>query len=160
MPESGAPEQPRWQLEPETRTLRLLQTAMSDAELALARRMAVNLTDLAAMGHLTFAVQPMGPRELSDRLGITPAAATELVDRLERAGHLERRRDTADRRRIHLIPTMSAIDQVTEELRPLIDALNAVVTAYSGAERAAVSRYLSDVLDAYHRFAHESKGSE
>jgi hypothetical protein len=35
-----------------------------------------------------------------------------------------------------------------------------VVTEYSGPERAAVSRYLSDVLDAYHQFAHQSKGSE
>jgi DNA-binding MarR family transcriptional regulator len=156
MPESGVQIEPRWQLEPETKTLRLLQTAMADAEVALARRLAVNLTDLAAMGHLTFAVQPMGPRELSDRLGITPAAATDLVDRLERAGHLERRRDTVDRRRVHLIPTRSALDQVAEELRPLIAALNAVITGYSGAERAAVSRYLNDVRDVYHRFAHES----
>jgi DNA-binding MarR family transcriptional regulator len=156
MPESGVQIEPRWQLEPETKTLRLLQTAMADAEVALARRLAVNLTDLAAMGHLTFAVQPMGPRELSDRLGITPAAATDLVDRLERAGHLERRRDTVDRRRVHLIPTRSALDQVAEELRPLIAALNAVITGYSGAERAAVSRYLNDVRDVYHRFANES----
>lgn len=69
----------------------------------------------------------MGPRQLSGRLGIAPGAATELVDRLERAGHLERRRDTVDRRRVHLIPTASALDQVGEELRPLIAALDSVV---------------------------------
>jgi DNA-binding MarR family transcriptional regulator len=137
----------------------LLQTAMSEAEIALAHRLAMHLTDLEAMGHLTFAPQPMGPRELSDRLGITPAAATDLVDRLERAGHLERRRDTVDRRRVHLIPTARALDQVAEQLRPLISALDAVVSGYSDTEREAVSRYLRDVLDVYHRFAYESAGS-
>jgi DNA-binding MarR family transcriptional regulator len=145
-----------WQFQPETKALRLLQTAMADAEVALARRMAMNLTDLTAMGHLTFAAQPMGPRELSEHLGITPAAATDLVDRLERAGHLERHRDTVDRRRVHLIPTTSALDQVAKELRPLIAMLDAVVERYGDAERDAVSRYLGDVLGVYDRFAHES----
>jgi DNA-binding MarR family transcriptional regulator len=149
-----------WQLQPETKALRLLQTAMADAEVALARRLTMNLTDLTAMGHLTFAPQPMGPRELSERLGITPAAATDLVDRLERAGHLQRHRDTVDRRRVHLIPTSSALDQVAKELRPLIAMLNAVVDSYSDAERDAVSRYLADVLGVYDRFARESQVSE
>ena len=151
---------PRWQLQPETKALRLLQTAMADAEVALARRLTMNLTDLTAMGHLTFAPHPMGPRELSERLGITPAAATDLVDRLERAGHLQRHRDTVDRRRVHLIPTSSALDQVAKELRPLIAMLDAVVDGYSDAERDAVSRYLADVLGVYDRFARESQVSE
>jgi DNA-binding MarR family transcriptional regulator len=143
-----------WQSELETQKLRLLQTAMADAEVALARRLVMNRTDLAAMSHLTFAPQPIGPRELSFRLGITPAAATDLIDRLERAGHLERRRNTVDRRRVHLIPTASAIQQVADELRPLIAALNAVTSGFSEAEREAVSRYLAEVLDVYQRFAH------
>ena len=156
----GSESHPRWQLQPETKALRLLQTAMADAEVALARRLTMNLTDLTAMGHLTFAPHPMGPRELSERLGITPAAATDLVDRLERAGHLQRHRDTVDRRRVHLIPTSSALDQVAKELRPLIAMLDAVVDGYSDAERDAVSRYLADVLGVYDRFARESQVSE
>jgi DNA-binding MarR family transcriptional regulator len=160
MPAVGHESHPRWHLQPETKALRLLQTAMADAEVALARRLTMNLTDLTAMGHLTFAPQPMGPRELSERLGITPAAATDLVDRLERAGHLQRHRDTVDRRRVHLIPTSSALDQVAKELRPLIAMLDAVVDSYSDAERAAVSRYLADVLGVYDRFARESQVSQ
>jgi DNA-binding MarR family transcriptional regulator len=105
------------------------------------------------------AAQPMGPRELSERLGITSAAATDLVDRLERAGHLERHRDAVDCRRVHLIPTTSALDQVAKELRPLIAMLEAVAERYSDAERDAVSRYLGDVLGVYDRFAHESRVS-
>jgi DNA-binding MarR family transcriptional regulator len=152
MSEKGGRQRPGRQSAPETRALRLLQTAMDDAEAALARRLTMNHTDLNAMAHLTFAPEAIGPRELSGRLGITPAAATDLVDRLERAGHLERRRDTVDRRRVHLIPTRSALDQVAEELRPLVSALDSVVSQYSDAERAAVRRYLADALEAYRQF--------
>jgi DNA-binding MarR family transcriptional regulator len=77
-----------------------------------------------------------------------------------RAGHLQRHRDTVDRRRVHLIPTSSALDQVAKELRPLIAMLDAVVDSYSDAERDAVSRYLADVLGVYDRFAQESQVSE
>jgi DNA-binding MarR family transcriptional regulator len=150
MSEKGGRQRPGRQSAPETRALRLLQTAMGDAEAALARRLTMNHTDLNAIAHLTFAPEAIGPRELSGRLGITP---TDLVDRLERAGHLERRRDTVDRRRVHLIPTRSALDQVAEELRPLVSALDSVVSQYSDAERAAVRRYLADALEAYRQFA-------
>ena len=145
--------------QPETSALRLLQTAMGETEVALSRRLGMSHTDLTAMAHLTFTPQAMGPRELSGRLGITPGAATELVDRLERAGHLQRRRDTVDRRRVHLIPTVSALDQVRLELRPLIAALDSVVTEYSEEERAAIRRYLADVLDVYQRFAASTPGA-
>jgi DNA-binding MarR family transcriptional regulator len=39
-----------------------------------------------------------GPGELERLLSLSPAAATALLGRLERAGHVERQHDTADRR--------------------------------------------------------------
>ncbi|MDN5804814.1 MAG: MarR family transcriptional regulator, partial [Microlunatus sp.] len=90
----------RWRVEPETQALRRLQTAMTDAQSGLSRRLEIGLTDMAAMTHLAGAGRPVGPTWLSARLGLTPAAATELVDRLERAGHLARERDQTDRRRV------------------------------------------------------------
>src|ERR671932_2615494 len=92
---------------PETTALRALQGAIGEAELALARRMHLNPTDLSAMGHLAFAEDSLGTGELTSRLGISPAATTELVDRLERAGHVLRRRDESDRRREPVTPTPS-----------------------------------------------------
>ncbi|MGI3781126.1 MAG: MarR family transcriptional regulator, partial [Janthinobacterium lividum] len=64
-------------------------------------RASPRLGDVAA-AHLTSAPEPVGPGEPSGRPGTTPGATTELVDRLERAGHLERRRDTQDRGRVQL----------------------------------------------------------
>jgi hypothetical protein len=60
MSEKGGRQRPRRQSAPETRALRLLQTAMGDAEAALARRLTMNHTDLNAIAHLTFA--PRGDR--------------------------------------------------------------------------------------------------
>lgn len=154
MTDAGGPRE-EWASHPETADLRRLQTAMEEAQLALSRRMRMGTTDLAAMAHLSFAERLMGPRELSGRLGITPGAATELVDRLEHAGHVERRRDTVDRRRVHLVPTTSAIEEVGHHLRPLVSALDRIVEHYPPAERELIRRFLGEVIQTYHAFAAE-----
>lgn len=122
------------------------------AEQALARRMGVNGTDLSAMGHIGAAEPPIGPRELSLRLGLSPAAVTEVVDRLEDAGHLVRERDTRDRRRVQLRASTSAIAQVLTELAPLTGELDALADSFSDAERVAIRRYLEGAVAAYTRF--------
>ena len=133
--------------------LRRLQSAMGDAEATLAHRLGIGPTDLAAVTHLTFAPAPIGPRELSGRLGITPGATTELVDRLERAGHLARRRDTVDRRRVQLHASASTLQEVAGTLGPLLTALDAVAAGLDAHDREVVTRYLADVLAAYEGFA-------
>jgi DNA-binding MarR family transcriptional regulator len=146
----------RWQVEPETRALRTLQTAMTDAETALARRMRLGQTDMAAMTHLASARQPVGPGWLSARLGLTPAAATELVDRLEKVGHLARERDRSDRRRVNLIPTASSLIEVNDHLRPLLDAVDAVAEEFTDDERAAILRFLTEVSAIYGAFSNRT----
>ncbi len=142
-----------WRGEPETHRLRALQTAMAEAELAMGRRMGMRASDLSAMGHLTFAAGPLGPSDLSARLGLTPPAVTELVDRLERAGHVDRRRDTTDRRRVNLVPTPTALAEVRSELAPLMTAVDEILQGYDGADRAVVGRFLDDMVTAYADFA-------
>lgn len=142
-----------WHAEPETRQLRLLQSAMTDAETALARRLEMGHTDVVAMTHLAAAQEPVGPGWLSHRLGLTPAAATELVDRLERVGHVARSRDHADRRRVNLIPTAASLQTVQGQVRPLMDAVDAAASAYSDEERETIRRFLAEVIDIYADYA-------
>lgn len=150
-PSRGAPERP--QHAPETVALRDLATAGSEASTALARRMTMHPTDLAAMSHIAYAADPLGPRELSSRLGITPAAMTDVVDRLEAAGHLLRERDTTDRRRVRLVATESANEEVRRELRELLDTLDAITEGFTPTEREAIQRYLAAATDAYRHYA-------
>lgn len=45
-----------------------------------------------------------GPVETGERGRVRVVEASELLDRLKRGGHLERRRDMTDRRRVSLQP--------------------------------------------------------
>ncbi|TQM55074.1 MarR family winged helix-turn-helix transcriptional regulator [Humibacillus xanthopallidus] len=141
---------------PETVALRDLATAGSEASTALARRMTMHPTDLAAMSHIAYAAEQLGPGELSSRLGITPAATTDLIDRLEAAGHLLRERNPADRRRVRLVPTESAKAAVRGQLADLLERLDAVSEDFTPSERAAIQRYLEAAAAAYRAFAQDS----
>jgi len=150
-------DEPESRSEPETLALRALQTAMTEAEAALGRRMRMHPTDLAAMGYLTWADEPVGPGELGQRLGISPAAATELVDRLTAAGHVERHRDLADRRRIRLQTTPEATGAVLGHLGSLIGDVDAAVRDLPADERAVVQRFLARVTGVYTAWADDAR---
>ena len=70
-----------------------------------ARLHGLHPTDLRALIHLLDAARPGTPATpgwLADQLGLDASSVTALVHRLEELGHVRRRRDTADRRRVLL----------------------------------------------------------
>ena len=144
--------------EPETFALRRLQVAMSEAQQALGRRLRMFPTDLAAMSHLAASPGAMGPTDLAGRLGLSPGATTELVDRLEKAGHLVRERDLADRRRVRLTASDSAREEVMDRLGALIDGLDAVAEEFDDDEREVVRRYLDRAIGVYRSYAEDEAG--
>ena len=66
---------------------------------------------------------PMGPRQLAEKLQMSPAGITKLVDRLERRGLVQRRRHPADRRRSLVFVTEKALVSSfqREQVRELIE---------------------------------------
>jgi DNA-binding MarR family transcriptional regulator len=127
--------------------LRRVLRASHEADLALARRMELGLNDVAALDLLALE-GPQGAAQIARRLGMRPASATVLVDRLEAAGHVERTRDDADRRRVTVAPTMQAYRDALAAMAPLLQALEAAVADLDAAERAVVDRYLTRVAEA------------
>lgn len=97
---------------------------------------------LARSGSLT-------PTELSDRLGLSPAATTNVLHRLESLGHAERAGNDADGRSVRISATPSATRAAGERLRPLITAMSDRMARYSPEELALVVGFLGDVADAY-----------
>lgn len=123
-----------------TARMREVLLAQGEFELALARHLGLRPMDLHAMSHLAGA--PMGPVELAGRLGISSGSGTELADRLERAGHLHRRRTEQDRRRVVLEPDEAAVARLVRALAPLVADLDDLVAGYTDTEREVVTRYL------------------
>ncbi|NAZ75142.1 MarR family transcriptional regulator [Kineococcus sp. T13] len=67
-------------------------------------------TDASALVHIVGAEErgePLTQAELSRLVGLTTGATSSLLNRLEAVGHVERRRDRADRRVVTLRSTAS-----------------------------------------------------
>lgn len=123
--------------------LRDLNRATADVERALAEHMHLRPMDYDAIGHLMESERsPLGTLELAARLRISPGSATELVDRLERAGHVARERSPRDRRRVQLTVQPQAVDQVIGGLTPLFRTLDDLADEYSEEQQRAIADYL------------------
>lgn len=125
--------------------VRMLLHAGREMHASMSRQLGMGDTDLNAMDELVRSPAPIGPVELGHRLGIRSASATVLVARLQAAGHVDRRPNELDRRRITLHPTESAKDEVSRTLRPLIAAIDEATAKLTPDEARAVLTYLTDV---------------
>jgi DNA-binding MarR family transcriptional regulator len=63
--------------------------------------------------------QPITIGELANRLGLSAAATTALVDRLEATGHVSRARDATDRRRVTVAMQETALRVASAFFVPL-----------------------------------------
>lgn len=127
--------------------VRDLQRAQDELARALASRLRLRTLDYAAMTHLLAADPPLGPAELAARLGISSGSGTELADRLERAGHLRRRRAVDDRRRVVLEPDEGSVARMLGELAPLFDELDRLAGTFAPDEQTTIVRYLTEAAE-------------
>ena len=128
------------------RALRELLDVSAAVRPTVADRAGVTETELVALEHLIGA--PLGPAEVARLLGVTSAAATGIVDRLARRGHVERRAHPSDRRRTELVITDSAREDVLAHLLPMFRALAALDADLDDEERQVVDRYLRRATEA------------
>ncbi len=130
-------------------TLALLRTLTQLAEQvppAVARRAALTHNELRALEHLMN--QPMGPGELSRLLGVSSAAASGIIDRLEAHGHAQRAAHASDGRRTSVTISASGREEVIGFLMPMFRELAIIDAELDDAERAAVDRFLTGAIRA------------
>lgn len=159
---TGAPAQPGPQIPPVDPLGARLQVLLRASDLVsrgMARRLGVNMTDLAALTHLLGA-QPMGPAELGALLDLSSASTTALTQRLEAMGHVERRPHPNDRRRLVLEPTDHARQEAFALLVPLLAGMHAVAGTLTPAEQAVVERWLTGATEVFLRSARELAAGE
>ncbi|WP_242676688.1 MarR family transcriptional regulator [Rhodococcus sp. ABRD24] len=116
-----------------------------------ARRNGLNPTDLRAVIVLLDAHRagaPATPGLLGEQLGINSASTTALIDRLERADHIRRVRDSVDRRRVLLEVTPSTVDLGWSFFGPLIASAVDALESFSPAERDTIEEFLQRMLSA------------
>lgn len=139
-------------VDPLSLALREVLTLTALARTVLARRLGLSVHDVEAMEHVMLSGEPLGPVELSRRLGVTSAAATQSVHRLQAAGHVVRTPHPGDRRRQVLEVTPSGAAHVFRELGPLLTLTGRAAEGMSAADRAAAQAYLGRIADAYREF--------
>lgn len=118
---------------------------------AMARRMGLGVTDLHALEHLSR--EELTPKQLGERLFVSPGAITALVDRLEKAGHLERVANPTDRRSSLLRTTPSGREAMVAQVLPLASEVDRIAAGLSEQELAAVEGFLREVTAATARQA-------
>jgi DNA-binding MarR family transcriptional regulator len=119
---------------------------------ALARRMGMGTSEVAALEHLQ-AAGPMTPGRLGGRLSMSPAAVTALVDRLERRGHVERMPNPEDRRSALVRETEKGLRESLGHLWPYIEEMRGIEGGFTEKERAVISRFLKAATEAANRHA-------
>ncbi len=118
---------------------------------ALATRLGIHSTDVQAMDILGRR-GPLGAGELAAETGLTTAAVTSLIDRLEARDFVRRVRDPLDRRRV----SVEFNDAITiEEVMPLdadlTNAAAAMLDRYSEAEMVLIERFLRETREMLRR---------
>lgn len=143
----GSRDTPRRRLVEEIEDLvRALASASERLGHAFAGRNHLHPTDLMALLEVMQAEgrgESITAGELTSLLGLTPGAITGVVDRLERAGHLRRERDAADRRKVRLHYGERGAQLAASFFGPLGQRSAEVMATFTDDELRVVHRFLS-----------------
>jgi DNA-binding MarR family transcriptional regulator len=118
---------------------------------AFAQRHGLHPTDLQALiavMHAEGRGDPLTPGRLGETLGLSSGATTAAIDRLERAGHLRRSRESADRRVVHLRYGEPGMALALQFFGPLGQRTDQVMADFDDAELATVHRFLAGMTQA------------
>jgi DNA-binding MarR family transcriptional regulator len=119
---------------------------------ALGRRLGLTETEVLAIQQLGWAGR-LTPSQLTALVGLSSGGGSALVQRLERAGHVEREPHPIDRRSTVLRLTAAVRAIVEEVLDPLARDLEGLGSELSEIERVVVARFLARAAEAQERCA-------
>jgi DNA-binding MarR family transcriptional regulator len=109
----------------------------------IAAKSGINVTDLQCLNVLGLE-GAMTPGQLAEAMALTTGGAiTAVIDRLEKAGFVHRRRDEQDRRRV-IVEVVGAAEMATLAARfaPVAQIYEALMSEYSAEDLAVLIDYL------------------
>ena len=113
---------------------------------AVASQLGLNATDVNCLRLLEY--EHMSAGELSDNIGLTGAATTALIDRLERAGFARRERSQEDRRRVTIHADEGKLNEVDALYGSQGDRMAKLLAKYSAKEFAVILDFLEQTSTA------------
>jgi len=123
-------------------SLRALSTEIDRLDQAAADRYGLNRTDMRALD-IVGRAGPLAPTDLARLLGFTTGGVTTVLDRLERAGYVHRRPDTADRRRLVVEATAATAARDQEVFGDLIRRTGELLASYTNDQLAVIDDFLT-----------------
>lgn len=108
---------------------------------ALAEQLGLNVTDLNALD-LILELESITAGQLAELMGVSSGGITTVIDRLERAGFVEREKNPHDRRMVMIHPIEARCAQIEQFLSSVSRELTAVSAAYDHSELAAIHDFL------------------
>ena len=121
------------------------QDATQAYDEAVGARLGLNMAERHCIGLLYGGPQSAGAIAIAT--GLTPAAVTALIDRLEARGYLTRTRSLEDRRKVVIEATEATRDLSARYYGAIAREGEKVVATFSDAELATISRFVHAALD-------------
>jgi DNA-binding MarR family transcriptional regulator len=131
--------------------------AASDFNESLAKKLKLSRTDMRCM-ELIGRHGPLTAGRLAEESGLTTGAVTFILDRLEEAGMVTRRRDTADRRRVWVEIEPDAWNRLQEMQQPVAEQMREVTQHFKADELAVVRDYMRQAKEVFQRQVRDALG--
>jgi len=124
--------------------------AASEFEGGLAKKLKLSRTDMRCLD-LIGRLGPLTAGRLAEEAALTTGAVTFILDRLEEARMVTRRRDTEDRRRVWVEIVPEAQQRMDDLQRPVADAMRQVSQRFAAEELAIVRDYMRQAKEVFQR---------
>lgn len=116
----------------------------------IARSLGLSVVDWQAFSVIARNDVPLTAGEISELTQLPTSTTTRVLDRLERAGYIERRADSRDRRRVVVLPRPEVVARFTSDggdnpYTAIKGTLRSVHQDFSPDELEIVGRYLRAV---------------
>jgi DNA-binding MarR family transcriptional regulator len=129
-------------LEAVGRATQAYQRATDGFDDVVGRVLELNPADLRCLDWLS--ERPMSAGALADAIGLSSAATTTLLDRLERKGFLRRSRDDVDRRRVLVGLTEQGQERIGALYGPIAREGGRLLERFSDRELRRILEFLDD----------------
>jgi DNA-binding MarR family transcriptional regulator len=128
--------------------------AASDFDEQVAKKLKLSRTDMRCLD-LIDRLGPISAGRLAEETGLTTGAVTFILDRLEEAGMVTRRRDTEDRRRVWVEIVPEAQERLKDLHQPVAEEMREVAQRFKADELATVRDFMRQAKEVFQRQMHD-----